>query len=126
VPVIREAQQVATQTPAHTSDDQAGITGTPTEEFDVVVIGAGFGGLYALYRFRRLGLRLKGYETGSGPGGTWYWNRYPGARVDLESMVYSYSFDEDLQQEWHWPEHFTPITSPIASASVSRSSSTRQ
>jgi len=108
VPFIGETLQVATQTPTHTSDIHADFTRTPTEEFDIVVIGAGFGGLYALYRFRRLGLRLKGYETGSGPGGTWYWNRYPGARVDLESMVYSYSFDEDLQQEWHWPEHFSP------------------
>jgi cation diffusion facilitator CzcD-associated flavoprotein CzcO len=108
VPFTKETLQVTTQTPAHVSGVQAGTTGTPAEEFDIVVVGAGFGGLYALYRFRRLGLRLKGYETGSGPGGTWYWNRYPGARVDLESMVYSYSFDDELQQEWQWPEHFSP------------------
>ncbi len=78
------------------------------KRFDVVVIGAGFGGIYALYRLRRSGFRVQGIEAGDGPGGTWYWNRYPGARVDIESMIYSYSFDDDLQQEWHWPEHFSP------------------
>jgi cation diffusion facilitator CzcD-associated flavoprotein CzcO len=77
-------------------------------EYDVVVIGAGFSGMYALYKLRGLGLRLKGFEAGDGPGGTWYWNRYPGARVDIESMIYSYSFDEALEQEWKWPEHFSP------------------
>jgi cation diffusion facilitator CzcD-associated flavoprotein CzcO len=85
------------------------LSGTsPQGEYDVVVIGAGFSGMYALYKLRGLGLRLKGYETGDGPGGTWYWNRYPGARVDIESMIYSYSFDERLEQEWQWPEHFSP------------------
>jgi cation diffusion facilitator CzcD-associated flavoprotein CzcO len=78
------------------------------EDYDVVVIGAGFGGLYALHRMIGLGLRTTCLESGEGPGGTWYWNRYPGARVDVESLVYSYSFDDDLQQEWHWPEHFSP------------------
>jgi cation diffusion facilitator CzcD-associated flavoprotein CzcO len=77
-------------------------------EYDIVVIGAGFSGMYALYKLRGLGLRLKGFEAGDGPGGTWYWNRYPGARVDIESMIYSYSFDEELEQEWQWPEHFSP------------------
>jgi cation diffusion facilitator CzcD-associated flavoprotein CzcO len=76
-------------------------------EFDVVVVGAGFSGLYALYRLGKLGLRVVCLEAGDGVGGTWYWNRYPGARVDIESMQYSYSFDEDLQQEWVWPEHFS-------------------
>src|SRR6185312_10648092 len=65
-------------------------------DFDIVVIGAGFSGMYALYKLRGLGLRLKGFEAGDGPGGTWYWNRYPGARVDIESMIYSYSFDDTL------------------------------
>jgi cation diffusion facilitator CzcD-associated flavoprotein CzcO len=75
---------------------------------DIVVIGAGFSGLYALYRLNRLGLKVICFEAGDGVGGTWYWNRYPGARVDLESMQYSYSFDEALQQEWKWPEYFSP------------------
>lgn len=75
---------------------------------DVVVIGAGFSGMYALHRLRRQGRRVVCLEAGDGVGGTWYWNRYPGARVDIESMQYSYSFDDDLQQEWSWPEHFSP------------------
>ncbi|MFC0865074.1 flavin-containing monooxygenase [Sphaerimonospora cavernae] len=81
------------------------ITGA---EYDVVVIGAGFSGLYALYRLRDLNAKVVCFEAGDGVGGTWYWNRYPGARVDIESMQYSYSFDEDLQQEWRWPEHYSP------------------
>jgi cation diffusion facilitator CzcD-associated flavoprotein CzcO len=78
------------------------------DEYDAVVVGAGFGGMYALHRLRGLGLSVRGFESGDGPGGTWYWNRYPGARVDIESMIYSYSFDEQLEQEWEWPEHFSP------------------
>ena len=76
--------------------------------FDVVVIGAGFSGMYALHRLREQGRRVVCLEAGDGVGGTWYWNRYPGARVDIESMQYSYSFDEDLQREWSWSEHFSP------------------
>jgi cation diffusion facilitator CzcD-associated flavoprotein CzcO len=75
---------------------------------DVVVIGAGFVGLYAIYRFLRLNLDVQCFEAGDGVGGTWYWNRYPGARVDIESMEYSYSFDADLQMQWKWPEYFSP------------------
>jgi cation diffusion facilitator CzcD-associated flavoprotein CzcO len=84
--------------------------GPATEQraYDVVVVGAGFGGLYALYRLRAMGRSVHAFESGEGPGGTWYWNRYPGARVDIESMIYSYSFDEELEQEWEWPEHFSP------------------
>ncbi len=74
--------------------------------FDAVVIGAGFAGLYMLYRLRRLGLTARVFEAGDGVGGTWYWNRYPGARCDVESMQYSYSFSEDLQQEWQWTERY--------------------
>ena len=77
-----------------------------TAAYDVVICGAGFGGLYALYRLRKLGLLARVYEQGSGVGGTWYWNRYPGARCDVESMQYSYSFSEDLQQEWEWTERY--------------------
>ncbi|WP_418320853.1 flavin-containing monooxygenase [Piscinibacter sakaiensis] len=77
-----------------------------TGAYDAVVIGAGFAGLYMLYRLRELGLKARGYETGAGVGGTWYWNRYPGARCDVESMQYSYSFSEELQQEWVWSERY--------------------
>jgi cyclohexanone monooxygenase len=75
-------------------------------QFDAIVIGAGVGGLYAIYRLRQLGLRVRGFEAGGGVGGTWYWNRYPGCRCDVESMEYSYSFSDELQQEWHWPERY--------------------
>src|ERR1700722_9957811 len=74
--------------------------------FDVVVVGAGFAGLYMLYRLRELGFSVRVYEQGGGLGGTWYWNRYPGARCDIESMQYSYSFSEELQQEWDWSERY--------------------
>ena len=74
---------------------------------DAVIVGAGFSGLYLLHRLRSLGFTTRVFERGSGVGGTWYWNRYPGARCDVESMQYSYSFDETLQQEWHWPEKFS-------------------
>ncbi len=78
------------------------------EMHDVVVVGAGFAGMYLLHRLRGLGLSVRVYEQGSGVGGTWYWNRYPGARCDVESMQYSYSFDEQLQQEWNWSERYAP------------------
>jgi cyclohexanone monooxygenase len=74
--------------------------------FDVVVVGAGFAGLYMLYRLRGLGFSVRVYEQGGGLGGTWYWNRYPGARCDIESMQYSYSFSEGLQQDWNWSERY--------------------
>ena len=74
--------------------------------YDAVVIGAGFAGLYMLYRLRQLGMTARVYESGDGVGGTWYWNRYPGARCDVESMQYSYSFSEELQQEWEWTERY--------------------
>lgn len=74
--------------------------------FDAIVVGAGVGGLYAIYRLRKLGLTVRAFEAAGGVGGTWYWNRYPGCRCDVESMEYSYSFSEDLQQEWHWPERY--------------------
>ena len=76
------------------------------QRFDAIVVGAGVGGLYALYRLRQLGLRVRVYEAADGVGGTWYWNRYPGCRCDVESMEYSYSFSDELQQEWHWPERY--------------------
>jgi cyclohexanone monooxygenase len=82
---------------AHTSEPQ---------KFDAIIVGAGVGGLYAIYRLRKLGLRVRAFEAGGGVGGTWYWNRYPGCRCDVESMEYSYSFSNELQQEWHWPERY--------------------
>jgi cation diffusion facilitator CzcD-associated flavoprotein CzcO len=75
--------------------------------YDVVIVGAGFAGMYQLHRLRGLGMSVKVIEAGSGVGGTWYWNRYPGARCDVESMQYSYAFSEALQQEWQWPELFS-------------------
>ncbi|MBM4263244.1 MAG: NAD(P)/FAD-dependent oxidoreductase [Deltaproteobacteria bacterium] len=74
---------------------------------DAVVVGAGFAGLYQLHRLRGHGFSTRMFERGGNVGGTWYWNRYPGARCDVESMQYSYSFDETLQQEWRWPEKFS-------------------
>ena len=75
-------------------------------DFDAVVIGAGVSGLYQLYRLRELGLTVRVFEAGSGVGGTWYWNRYPGARFDSESWTYGYSFSQELLDEWDWEEHF--------------------
>src|SRR3978361_200909 len=82
-------------------------TADPKLKFDVVVVGGGLGGLYALHKLRGLGLKVRVFEAGSGVGGTWFWNRYPGARCDVESLEYSYSFSEELQQEWNWPERFS-------------------
>src|SRR4051812_28599266 len=79
-----------------------------SEAYDVVVVGAGFAGMYMLHRLRGLGLSARVYEQGDGVGGTWYWNRYPGARCDVESMQYSYSFSDELQQEWDWSERYAP------------------
>jgi cyclohexanone monooxygenase len=77
-----------------------------TSDLDVAIVGAGFAGLYLLHKLRSLGFRARVYEAGSDIGGTWFWNRYPGARCDVESMQYSYSFDAALEQEWHWSERF--------------------
>jgi len=78
---------------------------TPAD-FDAVVVGAGFSGLYMLHRLRQEGFSAKVIEAGGDVGGTWYWNRYPGARCDIPSLMYSYSFSEELQQEWEWQEHY--------------------
>jgi cation diffusion facilitator CzcD-associated flavoprotein CzcO len=75
---------------------------------DVVVVGAGFAGMYMLHKARQVGLEAHVFEAGSGVGGTWYWNRYPGARCDVESLEYSYGFDDELQQEWEWTERYAP------------------
>ena len=78
------------------------------ETYDVVVVGAGFAGMYMLHKLRGLGLSARVYEQGGDVGGTWYWNRYPGARCDVESMQYSYSFSDELQEEWDWSERYAP------------------
>src|SRR6202035_1167849 len=78
------------------------------ESYDVVVVGAGFAGMYMLHRLRGIGASVRVYEQGGDVGGTWYWNRYPGARCDVESMQYSYSFSNELQQEWNWSERYAP------------------
>jgi cyclohexanone monooxygenase len=78
------------------------------EAYDVVVVGAGFAGMYMLHRLRGKGLSVRVYEQGGDVGGTWYWNRYPGARCDVESMQYSYSFSDELQREWDWSERYAP------------------
>jgi cation diffusion facilitator CzcD-associated flavoprotein CzcO len=81
-----------------------GISGL---DFDVIIIGAGLSGMYQLYRLRELGLKVRVFETGTDVGGTWYWNRYPGARFDSESYSYGYSFSKELLEEWEWSEHFS-------------------
>ena len=76
------------------------------DELDVLVVGAGFAGLYALHKLRGLGLAVRAVEVGRGVGGTWYWNRYPGARCDVESLAYSYSFSRELELAWDWSERY--------------------
>ena len=75
-------------------------------EFDVIIIGAGVAGLYELYRLREMGVKAHVYEAGDDVGGTWHWNRYPGARFDSESYTYAYSFSKELLEDWDWSEHF--------------------
>jgi cyclohexanone monooxygenase len=89
---------------------------TSAASYDVVVVGAGFAGLYMLHRLRKQGFSVRVYEQGGDVGGTWYWNRYPGARCDVESMQYSYSFSDELQQEWDWSERYAPQAEILAYA----------
>ncbi|QHE84526.1 flavin-containing monooxygenase [Hydrogenophaga sp. BPS33] len=90
----------ATLTPSSTNAN-GGVT-----QLDVIIVGGGFGGMYAVYKFNKLGLKLQAFEAGTDVGGVWYWNRYPGARVDLPSIDYSYSFSPEIEQEWSWSEQF--------------------
>ncbi|MBV1879094.1 MAG: NAD(P)/FAD-dependent oxidoreductase [Pseudomonadales bacterium] len=94
------------QQPANTDPANAGSNAA--NQYDVIIIGAGITGLYQLYQLRKLGLSVKLFETGSGVGGTWYWNRYPGCRFDSESETYGYSWSEEVLAEWDWTEHFSP------------------
>jgi len=75
-------------------------------DYDAIVIGAGFSGLYALHQLREKGLRVRALETGTNVGGTWYWNRYPGARTDSTTSAYQYWFSDELLHEWQWSERF--------------------
>jgi cation diffusion facilitator CzcD-associated flavoprotein CzcO/acetyl esterase/lipase len=81
-------------------------TEAKTPDFEVLVVGAGFAGLYLLHRLRQAGVAAKAFETGDDVGGTWFWNRYPGARCDIQSIDYSYSFDAELETEWQWSEKY--------------------
>jgi len=104
---------------AFTTGSQVGNAGMPdinimtatdarakVRSFDAIIVGAGIAGMYQLYRLRQLGLSVRVFETGTGVGGTWYWNRYPGARFDSESYTYGFSFSDELLREWKWSEHF--------------------
>jgi cation diffusion facilitator CzcD-associated flavoprotein CzcO len=77
------------------------------ERAEVIVIGAGLSGMYQLIKLRELGFKVRVYEAGQGVGGTWYWNRYPGARFDSESWTYGFSFSPEVLAEWDWKEHFS-------------------
>ena len=92
---------------ARTTDKGSRLAETGTS-YDAVVVGAGFAGMYMLHRLRGIGLNARVFEAGGGVGGTWYWNRYPGARCDVESIQYSFSFSEELDQEWDWSEKYAP------------------
>ncbi|MGE0849982.1 MAG: flavin-containing monooxygenase [Hyphomicrobiaceae bacterium] len=88
------------------TEPQGRAQASPVLDYDAIIIGAGISGMYQLYRLRELGLRVRVFEAGTGVGGTWYWNRYPGARFDSESYSYQYSFSQELLEEWSWSEHF--------------------
>jgi cation diffusion facilitator CzcD-associated flavoprotein CzcO len=91
---------------AATHETQSSANAAQVLDYDAIVIGAGVSGLYQLYKLRELGLKALVLETGTNVGGTWYWNRYPGARFDSESWTYGYSFSDELLEEWNWAEHF--------------------
>src|SRR5204863_9518668 len=98
---VREISDVATSRQTDSPTQSGGDL-----DYDTIIIGAGMSGLYQLYRLRELGLRVRVLEAGTNVGGTWYWNRYPGARFDSESYSYGYSFSKELLAEWDWSEHF--------------------
>ena len=97
----------------NTADNQEQMS---KPKIDVLVVGAGFAGMYAVHRFRNQGLKVQVFEAGSDVGGTWYWNRYPGARCDVPSLEYSYGFSKELQDEWDWPEVFSSQVDILAYA----------
>ncbi|MEL0323261.1 MAG: NAD(P)-binding protein, partial [Rhodospirillales bacterium] len=79
-----------------------------TQDFEAIIIGGGISGMFMVHRLRSLGMKVRAFENGSDVGGTWYWNRYPGARFDSESWTYGYTFSEELLQEWDWTENYSP------------------
>ena len=83
-------------------------TTEPALDYDAIIVGAGISGMYQLLRLRELGMKVRVLEAGTGVGGTWYWNRYPGARFDSETYSYQYSFSRELLEEWTWQEQFSP------------------
>jgi cyclohexanone monooxygenase len=87
-------------------ESQQSMAGDCSSELDVIVVGAGFAGLYLIHSLRHRGLNVRAFEAGPEVGGTWFWNRYPGARCDVESVIYSYSFSKELQDEWRWSERY--------------------
>jgi cation diffusion facilitator CzcD-associated flavoprotein CzcO len=91
---------------AASRETQAPNDAAPVLDYDAIIIGAGMSGMYQLHRLRELGMHVRVFEAGTGVGGTWYWNRYPGARFDSESYSYGYSFSKELLEEWNWSEHF--------------------
>ncbi len=95
----------AAQAAASAAPNQTATDAIPN--FDAIIVGGGISGMYQLYRLRELGMRVRVLEAGSDVGGTWYWNRYPGARFDSESWSYGFAFSDELLQEWEWPEHFS-------------------
>jgi cation diffusion facilitator CzcD-associated flavoprotein CzcO len=97
----QEQQYMAASHETQGPDDAAQVL-----DYDAIIIGAGMSGMYQLHRLRELGMRVRVFEAGTGVGGTWYWNRYPGARFDSESYSYGYSFSQELLEEWNWSEHF--------------------
>jgi cyclohexanone monooxygenase len=84
----------------------ATLRGAEGSGFDAIIVGAGFAGLYMLHKLRGMGLKVRVYESGDGVGGTWFWNRYPGARCDAQSLVYAYTFDDSIVPEWTWSERY--------------------
>ena len=92
------------------SDKETSLTtrSTLSPQYDVIVVGAGICGIYQAYKLQQMGVRATVLERGAGPGGTWYWNRYPGCRFDSESETYGYSWSKELLAEWDWQEHYAP------------------
>ena len=106
IPVPQATAAQVTTAPSGHDAPRPKAPGYDAPGYDAIIIGAGMSGMYQLLRLRELGLRALVLEAGTGVGGTWYWNRYPGARFDSESYSYGYSFSKELLDEWDWAEHF--------------------